>query len=214
MSTVDPAWQEWAEKAAAEAAWQAKCREWAGMYWREHYARQEASGSAAAAVADAKPTQGLPSVSQEAVLQLLQREDEPMISVLCVLQRRLQQWEPFDDHETSKSTGVLGSHSKAERMLAAAVCDLVNSLADHQIDKTAEQLADQILAEVKAETLAYKSQTRVRLRRLINCVDQWQEKCPDDDERTQLVGICTELLMLCDHLGVITSTTQQAGGAE
>ena len=174
MSSVDPAWQEWAEKAASEAAWQAKCREWAGMYWREHYARQEASGSAGAAVAEAKPTQGLPSVSQEAVLQLLQREDE--------------------------------------RMLAAAACDLVNSLAEHQIDKTAEQLADQILAEVKAETLAYKSKTRLRLRRLINYVYQWQEKCPDNDERTQLVGICTELLHLCDHLGIIRPS--EDGGAE
>ena len=160
----------------------------------------------------AKQTQGLPSITQQDVLQLLEREDEPMISVLSVLHRRLQAWEPFDDHETSESTGVLSSHSKAERMLAAAVCDLVNSLAEHQIDKTAEQLADQILAEVKAETLAYKSQTRVRLRRLINCVDQWQEKCPDDDERTQLVGICTELLHLCDHLGIIRPT--EDGGAE
>lgn len=212
MSSTDPAWQEWAEKAAADAAWQAKCREWAGMYWREHYARQEASGSAAAAVADAKPTKGLPSISLEGVLQLLQREDEPMISVLSVLHRRLQAWASFADHQTSESTGALSSHSKAERMLAAAVCDLVNGLADHQIDKSAEQLADQILAEVKAETLAYKSTARLRLRRLINCVDQWQDRYADEDERTQLVGVCTELLHLCDHLGILGHT--QDGGAE
>ena len=160
----------------------------------------------------AKQTQGLPSIRQQDVLQLLQREDEPMISVLSVLHRRLQAWEPFDDHETSESTGVLSSHSKAESMLAAAVCDLVNSLADHQIDKTAEQLADQILAEVKAETLAYKSTARLRLRRLINCVDQWQDRYADEDEREQLVGVCTELLHLCDHLGIIRPS--QAGGAE
>jgi uncharacterized protein YsxB (DUF464 family) len=160
----------------------------------------------------AKQNQGLPSIRQQDVLQLLEREDEDTISALCALQRRLQQWEVFDDHDTSKRAGVLSGHSKAESMLADAVCDLVSALAAHQINKTAEQLADQILAEVKAETLAYKSQTRVRLRRLINCVDQWQEKCPDDDERTQLVGICTELLMLCDHLGIIGST-QKPGGA-
>jgi len=160
----------------------------------------------------AKQTQGLPSITQQDVLQLLEREDEPMISVLSVLHRRLQAWEPFDDHETSESTGVLSSHSKAERMLAAAVCDLVNSLAEHQIEKTAEQLADQILAEVKAETLAYKSQTRVRLRRLINCVDQWQDRYADDDERNLLVGVCTELLNLCDHLGIIRPS--EDGGAE
>jgi len=199
MSSDDAAWKEWAKKAAAEAAWQAKCHEMAGQIQREHWASER--------------TQSLPSISQHDVLQLLEREDEPMISVLSVLHRRLQAWEPFDDHETSESTGVLSSHSKAERMLAAAVCDLVNGLADHRIDKTAEQLADQILAEVEAETRAYKSPARLRLRRLINCVDQWQENYPDDDERTHLVGICTELLNLCDHLGLIV-TTQQAGGAE
>ena len=188
-----------ASEDAKQQAWRAKCE-------------QMASRLAASAVADAKPTQGLPSISQEGVLQLLQREDEPLIPVLSVLRRQLQAWEPFDDHETSESTGVLSRHSKAERMLAAAVCDLVNGLADHQIEKTAEQLADQILAEVKAETLAYKSTARLRLRRLISFVDQWQDKCPDDDERTQLVGICTELLHLCDHLGIVM-TSQQAGGA-
>jgi hypothetical protein len=46
MSTTDPAWQEWAEKAAADAAWQAKCREMAGLYWRAHYAKQEARSQA------------------------------------------------------------------------------------------------------------------------------------------------------------------------
>jgi hypothetical protein len=112
--------------------------------------------------------------------------------------------------------------ANAAPMLAAALLAIRDHLLDDQecqdmdeagaiVQQRVEQLADQILAEVKAETLAYKSQTRVRLRRLINCVDQWQEKCADDDERTQLVGICTELLYLCDHLGVIRP--KQAGGA-
>lgn len=43
MSTVDPAWQEWAEKAAAEAAWQAKCHEMAGQIEREQMASERAS---------------------------------------------------------------------------------------------------------------------------------------------------------------------------
>jgi hypothetical protein len=100
-----------------------------------------------------------------------------------------------------------------ERILSMSTTDPAwQEWVEKAAAETAERLADQILAEVKAETLAYKSQTRVRLRRLINCVDQWQEKCPDDDERTQLVGICTELLHLCAHLGIMRPS--EDGGAE
>jgi hypothetical protein len=127
------------------------------------------------------------------------------------------EWQAWAEREAAK----LEYKQMCDQVLAEQKASLAKKASDpawqaemHEIGMQmhAEVLANQILAEVKAETLAYKSQTRVRLRRLINCVDQWQEKCADDDERTQLVGICTELLHLCDHLGVIRP--KQAGGAE
>jgi hypothetical protein len=46
MSNADPTWQEWAEKAAADAAWQAKCHEMAGQIQREQLASESAKRQA------------------------------------------------------------------------------------------------------------------------------------------------------------------------
>ena len=72
------------------------------------------------------------TLDQQQVLSLLEQEDDRLHQVLITLHRRLQAWVPFDDHDTSERAGVLTDHSTAERMLAAAVCDVLAALAAEQ----------------------------------------------------------------------------------
>ncbi len=91
-------------------------------------------------------------------------------------------------------------------MLAAAVCEVTDALADDGIQRSAQQLADQVEAELRLETVAYKSKTKLRLMRLRSCIDLWLDDSPHED----LAGVMTELLRLCDHLGI--RSKQTAGG--
>jgi hypothetical protein len=147
---------------------------------------------------------------QQRVAALLAQEDDRLHQVLITLHRRLQAWVPFDDHDTSERAGVLTDHSKAERMLAAAVMDLVDALADGSISTSTADLASRIQAEVASESAAHRSHAKLRLVRLQSCIQGWLDDAPDEHE--QLGDVCSELLLLCDHLG-ITKAAEQPGGA-
>jgi hypothetical protein len=69
------------------------------------------------------------------------------------------------------------------------------------IDRMAQHLARRIQAEVDLETVAYKSQTKLRLRRLLSCIPAVLEDA--QEECGQLVPVCTELLLLCEHLDLL-----------
>ena len=140
---------------------------------------------------------------QQRVAALLEQEDDRLHQVLITLHRRLQAWVPFDDHDTSERAGVLTDHSKAERMLAAAVMDLVDALADDSISTSAADLASRIQAE------GSRSHAKHLLERLRSWIAGMRHPF---DEHQQLLALCTELLLLCQHLG-IPKATEQPGGA-
>jgi hypothetical protein len=150
------------------------------------------------------------TLDQRQVLGLLEQEDDRMLQVLITLYQRLQAWVPFNDHDTSKRDGVLETHSQAECMLAAAVCDLLDALAADSISTSADDLAKRIQAEVANESAAHRSHAKLRLMRLLSCIQGWLDDAPDEHE--QLGDVCTELLLLCQHLG-ITKAAEQPGGA-
>ncbi|MBM4011841.1 MAG: hypothetical protein FJ286_10740 [Planctomycetes bacterium] len=58
--------------------------------------------------------------------ELLLVEDESTLHLLLNLMRRIRQWEPFDDHDTSRVQGKLCEHLHADRNLADAVCDVLD----------------------------------------------------------------------------------------
>ncbi len=146
------------------------------------------------------------TVAERQVIDLLEREDDRMHQVLITLYQRLQEWVPFDDHDSSERDGVLAHHTEAERMLAAALCEVTDALADDGIHRSAQQLAEQVQAEMAKQTTAHKSQALIRLIRLCSCIGTWL----DDSTHDELPDVMTELLRLCDHLGI--RSKQTAGG--
>jgi hypothetical protein len=148
------------------------------------------------------------TMTEPQVGRLLEREDERLHRVLITLHQRLQAWVPFDDHDTSKRDGLLANHTEAEHMLATALCDVTDALADDGIQRSAQQLAEQVEAEVRRETVAYKSHAKLRLLRLRSCIEGWLDDSPHED----LTDLMVELLHLCQHLG-ITGKCPSAGGA-
>ena len=141
------------------------------------------------------------TMTEPQVVDLLKREDDRLHQVLITLYRQLEAWVPFDDHATSERDGVLANHTKREQMLATALCDVMEVLEDVCTRTAADQLTDQILAELRAEQRAYKSHTRLRLRRLRSTIEEWQPALADND-RQQIRHIVVDLLLLCQHLGI------------
>lgn len=142
------------------------------------------------------------TLEQEAILHLIEREDDKLHGPLCTLARAVQAWVPFDDHETSDLQGRYHDHAAADRKLAAALYGVLDTLTMAEIDRSAERLADRLQAELRQETPAYRAPGRRRLYRLCSYVEQWQDRMPGEDEREQLLGISAELLLLCEHLGI------------
>lgn len=152
------------------------------------------------------------TLEQEAILHLIEREDDKLHGPLCTLALAVQAWMPFDDHETSDRQGRYHDHAAADRKLAAALYGVLDTLTMAEIDRSAERLADRLQAELRQETPAYRAPGRRRLYRLCNYVEQWQDRMPGEDEREQLLGISAELLLLCEHLGITGRQPDAAAG--
>ena len=130
-------------------------------------------------------TAGRITVSQQQVLRLLEQGDDRLHQVLSTLHRQLRIWQCLDDHATSERDAVLTGDTKAERMLAAAVCDVMDALTEDTIDTSADHLAHMIQAEVDSETAAYRSPAKVRLMRLQSCIHGWLDDAPDQQASPQ-----------------------------
>lgn len=161
--------------------------------------------------------------NQMQVVDLLQRHDDRLHQALHTLAPALLAWHLLaTPNGLASGTRSLTDHINRLRLgdglweqlddnVATALCDVTDALADDGIQRSAQQLADQILAEVRAETRAYKSLARLRLRRLLVCIKEWLGKDFPGNDEEMLPLVCAELLLLCDHLGI--TGKQAAGGA-
>jgi hypothetical protein len=142
-------------------------------------------------------------VSHDTVLRLLKHEDDQVRDRLLALMHPLLAWGMLDEHDTSERGGIGPAHAFIDNRLAAALCAVVDELTQHTITTSAGKLADLIQAEVASETVAYRSHAKVRLMRLQSCIQGWLDDVPEDHE--YLAAVTTELLLLCDHLGIVSA---------
>lgn len=142
------------------------------------------------------------TAEHDAVQQLLAQEDDLLLDRLCRLSVVMHQWAPLNDHEHSRQVGKADLHAEIDRTLAAALCGVIDALAADATHRSAQQLADHIQAEIRQETAGHKSVGRIRLWRLAAGVAAWRDLLPGEDPHPHLVTICTEVLALCEHLGI------------
>jgi hypothetical protein len=146
-------------------------------------------------------------------VHLLLLESERLYQVLMSLVAPLMMWRVMEYMRSADLARYMDeAYQQMHENLAKALCDVTDALAHDGTQRSAQQLADQVLAELRAEQPAHKSLARLRLNRLRSCIEDWWAQDIQDDEREMLVAVCTELLLLCQHLG-ITGKQPVAGGA-
>lgn len=126
------------------------------------------------------------TMTEPQVADLLQRRDERLTERLIALMGPLLAWGMQDDR----------------RKLATPLCDVMEVLEDSCTHTSAVQVTEQIMAELRAETRAYKSLAKLRLKRLRSSIEAWWAQDHADDEQRQIMHIVVDLLLLCQHLGI------------
>jgi hypothetical protein len=121
---ADPAGHSPQEDQMAETVtqeWQQACDRMLRQ-WRDDVEQSQAAlVDLGKSVADLSP-------DRQHVVRLLVTEDEALAHAIISLGMRIEKWRRFDDHAASRARGCMSLHLDADRDLADAVCDLVDTI--------------------------------------------------------------------------------------